>query len=82
MTTLDDLDALIGQIREHGSFAFNAQATGVLPMRADLVGIELAARAGFDPRAAVNVWNKMSTVSSGQPPQMKQVVTARTSSGV
>jgi len=37
---------------------------------ADLVGIELAARAGFDPRAAVNVWKKMSSVSSGQPPQM------------
>jgi Zn-dependent protease with chaperone function len=37
---------------------------------ADLVGIELAARAGFDPRAAVNVWKKMSTVATSQPPQM------------
>jgi Zn-dependent protease with chaperone function len=37
---------------------------------ADLVGIELAARAGFDPRAAVSVWKKMSTVSTSQPPQM------------
>jgi predicted Zn-dependent protease len=37
---------------------------------ADLVGIELSARAGFDPRAAVNVWKKMSAVSSSQPPQM------------
>jgi predicted Zn-dependent protease len=37
---------------------------------ADLVGVELAARAGFDPRAAVNVWKKMSTLSSSQPPQM------------
>jgi Zn-dependent protease with chaperone function len=37
---------------------------------ADLVGIELAARAGFDPRAAVSVWKKMSAVSSSQPPQM------------
>lgn len=46
---------------------------------ADLVGIELAARAGYDPRAAVNVWKKMQQVSSqgaspgqaarGQPPQ-------------
>lgn len=37
----------------------------------DLVGIELAARAGFDPRAAVNVWKKMGSVSSGgQPPQI------------
>jgi predicted Zn-dependent protease len=37
---------------------------------ADLVGIELAARAGFDPRAAVDVWKKMSRISSAQPPQM------------
>jgi predicted Zn-dependent protease len=37
---------------------------------ADLVGIELAARAGFDPRAAVAVWKKMGAVSGGQPPQI------------
>jgi Zn-dependent protease with chaperone function len=36
---------------------------------ADLVGIELAARAGYDPRAAVAVWQKMSQASGGQPPQ-------------
>ena len=45
---------------------------------ADLVGIELAARAGYDPRAAVVVWQKMAKLSqasarsaggSGQPPQ-------------
>jgi len=36
---------------------------------ADLVGIELAARAGFDPRAAVSLWKKMAAVGSGQPPQ-------------
>jgi predicted Zn-dependent protease len=36
----------------------------------DLVGIELAARSGFDPRAAVSVWKKMSAVASSQPPQM------------
>src|SRR5262245_49441376 len=36
----------------------------------DLVGIELAARSGFDPRAAVSVWKKMSAVATSQPPQM------------
>jgi DNA polymerase-1 len=40
--SLDELDEVIGLIRARGSFAFNAQATGVLPMRADLVGIGLA----------------------------------------
>jgi predicted Zn-dependent protease len=37
---------------------------------ADLVGIELAARAGYDPRAALAVWQKMSAVAKSQPPQM------------
>ena len=36
---------------------------------ADLVGMELAARAGYDPRAAANVWRKMSQLGGGQPPQ-------------
>ena len=36
---------------------------------ADLVGMELAARAGYDPRAGVSLWQKMSTVSKGAPPQ-------------
>jgi Zn-dependent protease with chaperone function len=44
---------------------------------ADLVGMELAARSGHDPRAAVSVWQKMARLSQavakgggrGQPPQ-------------
>jgi predicted Zn-dependent protease len=40
---------------------------------ADLVGMELAARAGFDPRAAAEVWRKMQRLAGaagrGQPPQ-------------
>ncbi len=36
-------------------------------MEADNMGIELLARAGYDPNAAVNVWRKMQKVSSGQP---------------
>jgi len=39
----------------------------------DLVGMELAARAGYDPRAAAAVWHKMSKLGQaagkGQPPQ-------------
>jgi predicted Zn-dependent protease len=36
---------------------------------ADLVGLDLAARAGFDPRAGILVWQKMAAVAKGQPPQ-------------
>ncbi len=36
---------------------------------ADLVGMELAARAGYDPRAGVTLWRKMSAASKGAPPQ-------------
>jgi predicted Zn-dependent protease len=36
---------------------------------ADLVGIELAARGGYDPRAAITLWQKMAAASRGQPPQ-------------
>ena len=36
---------------------------------ADRYGIELAARAGFDPRAAVRLWEKMDAASGDGPPQ-------------
>lgn len=36
---------------------------------ADLVGMELAARAGYNPRAGVSLWNKMAQASKGAPPQ-------------
>ncbi len=36
---------------------------------ADIMGIEIAARAGYDPRAAITLWQKMSTVGGRNPPQ-------------
>lgn len=36
---------------------------------ADRIGIELAARAGYDPRAAVTLWQKMGAVAGKSPPQ-------------
>lgn len=38
-------------------------------IEADAQGILVAARAGFDPRAAITFWQKMSAMSEGQPPE-------------
>jgi predicted Zn-dependent protease len=36
---------------------------------ADRIGVELAARGGFDPHASISLWQKMSKVSGGSGPQ-------------
>lgn len=52
-----------------------AQILYVLPhsrekeAEADKIGLELMARAGYDPRAAINVWRKMSVASGKTDPE-------------
>ncbi len=36
---------------------------------ADQIGIQLAAKAGYDPRAAITLWQKMAQVGGGAPPE-------------
>lgn len=38
-------------------------------LESDLIGMELAARAGYDPSAGITLWEKMTAASKGAPPQ-------------
>lgn len=70
--------SLLGQFIGGGRYAGAFEAGGSLltlkfsrddESEADVVGMDLAARAGFDPRAGVTLWQKMTQASKGAPPQ-------------
>jgi predicted Zn-dependent protease len=35
---------------------------------ADIIGVDLMAKAGFDPRQSINLWQKMEQATKGQQP--------------
>jgi len=60
-----DLVGMVGQV------TFLLPYSRLHETEADRMGVELAARAGYDPRAAVALWEKMSKFSGGGgPPQL------------
>lgn len=65
------VDAGLGQsvIGSVGDLAFMRPNSRAFEQEADRIGVELAARAGYDPSAAITLWEKMGRVAGGQPPQ-------------
>ncbi len=65
------VDARLGQtaLGAVGDLAFMRPNSREMEQEADRVGVELAARAGYDPSAAITLWEKMGRVSSGSTPQ-------------
>ncbi len=57
-----DLASVVGQV------TFLLPYSRVHETEADRMGVALAARAGYDPRAAIALWQKMAKLSSGGAP--------------
>ena len=57
-----DLAGLVGQV------TYLLPYSRIHETEADRMGVELAARAGYDPRAAITLWQKMAKLSSGSAP--------------
>ena len=60
-----DLAGIVGQV------TFLLPYSRIHETEADRMGVELAARAGYDPRAAITLWQKMAKISGeGGPPAL------------
>lgn len=79
-TGLAVIQSLGGEMTEqkkmvYGALGLGAQYGIILPygrkqeLEADLIGLELTAKAGFDPQQAVTLWQAMGKAGGAQPPQ-------------
>lgn len=64
------VDTQLGQnaLGAVGDLAFMRPNSRSMEQEADRIGIELAARAGYAPQAAITLWEKMQRASDGAPP--------------
>lgn len=60
---------LTDMVAQQGANLLNLKFSREDESEADLVGMEIAARAGYDPRAGITLWEKMGANNKGAPPQ-------------
>jgi predicted Zn-dependent protease len=57
-----------GELMDAGSqMLVHLPNSRAMELESDVIGLELMARAGYDPRNASSIWRKMQQVSGGQP---------------
>ena len=64
-----DSGAVMAGAQGAAMLALTLPNSRVSETEADRIGIELAAKAGYDPRAAATLWQKMAKAGGGGPPQ-------------